>query len=50
VMALGGKYDETIRQRMEFSEDYQHYWRIRNLIEPAFYTIHETEIIQQDSQ
>jgi 3-deoxy-D-manno-octulosonate 8-phosphate phosphatase (KDO 8-P phosphatase) len=50
IMALSGKYNETIRERMEFSNDYKHYWQMRNLIEPLFYTTNETVIIQQTPQ
>lgn len=47
AMALSGNYNETIQQRLEFSDDYKHYWQIRNLVEPTFYTTNESVIIQQ---
>jgi 3-deoxy-D-manno-octulosonate 8-phosphate phosphatase (KDO 8-P phosphatase) len=50
IMALNGKYNETIQQRMDFSDDYKRYWQLRNLIEPAFYTTDENVIIQQTPQ
>jgi 3-deoxy-D-manno-octulosonate 8-phosphate phosphatase (KDO 8-P phosphatase) len=50
IMALSGKYNETIQQRMDFSDDYKRYWQMRNLIEPTFYTTDENVIIQQTPQ
>ncbi|HEX4372759.1 MAG TPA: hypothetical protein VHZ50_05570 [Puia sp.] len=50
IMALHGKHNETIQQRMDFSDDYKRYWQMRNLIEPAFYTADENAIIQQTPQ
>jgi 3-deoxy-D-manno-octulosonate 8-phosphate phosphatase (KDO 8-P phosphatase) len=50
IMALSGKHNETILQRMDFSDDYKRYWQMRNLIEPAFYTTDENVIIQQTPQ
>jgi 3-deoxy-D-manno-octulosonate 8-phosphate phosphatase (KDO 8-P phosphatase) len=50
IMALNGKFNETIQQRMDFSDDYKRYWQMRNLIEPAFYTTDENVIIQQTPQ
>ena len=50
IMALSGKHNETIQQRMDFSDDYKRYWQMRNLIEPAFYTTDENIIIQQTPQ
>src|SRR5579863_6264193 len=47
IMALSGKHNETIQQRMDFSDDYKRFWHLRNLIEPAFYTTDENVIIQQ---
>jgi len=49
VMALGGRFDEAIHHRMEFSADYENYWQIRNDIEPAFYTMEDMTQIQQIS-
>ena len=50
AMTLSGNFNETIQQRLEFSEDYKHYWQIRNLVEPTFYTASESLIIQQTPQ
>ncbi len=50
VMALSGKYDETLRQRMDFSDDYKQYWELRNSVETQFYTTDQKAIIQQTPQ
>jgi 3-deoxy-D-manno-octulosonate 8-phosphate phosphatase (KDO 8-P phosphatase) len=50
IMALSGKYNETIQQRMEFSDAYKRFWRMRNLTEPIFYTTDEAAFIQQTPQ
>jgi 3-deoxy-D-manno-octulosonate 8-phosphate phosphatase (KDO 8-P phosphatase) len=50
IMALSGKFNESIQQRMDFSDDYKRYWQMRNLIEPAFYTTDENVILQQTPQ
>jgi 3-deoxy-D-manno-octulosonate 8-phosphate phosphatase (KDO 8-P phosphatase) len=50
IMALSGQYEQTIRQRMEFSDGYKHYWQMRNLVEPLFYTTDEAAIIHHSPQ
>jgi len=46
VMALSGKYNDTLEHRMEFSDEYKHFWQMRNSVDPAFYTTDEIVIIQ----
>ncbi|MBS1934690.1 MAG: phosphatase, partial [Bacteroidetes bacterium] len=47
LTGISGKYDETISQRMKFSETYRHYLQLRNEPEPSFYTINNSVITEQ---
>lgn len=49
LMALSGKYNETIEQRMHFTNNYQQYLEMRNKPQPIFYTSIESEITEQTS-
>jgi 3-deoxy-D-manno-octulosonate 8-phosphate phosphatase (KDO 8-P phosphatase) len=47
LISLSGKYEETIEQRMLFSAGYAQYLKIRNEVQPVFYTSIDSEIIEQ---
>ncbi len=47
LMGLGGRYDETIMQRVHYSERYHDYIVARNEPVPAFYTLADSKIIEQ---
>ncbi len=47
IMALNGKYDETIFQRARFEEHYRDYLNSRNIPEPAFYSMVDGSIIEK---
>jgi 3-deoxy-D-manno-octulosonate 8-phosphate phosphatase (KDO 8-P phosphatase) len=47
LMGFSGKYDDTISQRMYFTETYQGYLQLRNKPQPVFYTSIESEITEQ---
>jgi len=47
MMGLNGMYRETVEERMNFTETYQHYLALRNKPEPRFYTSKESKIIEQ---
>ena len=49
LTGLSGKYEETIGNRMRFSERYQQYLLLRNQTKPSFFTSLESEIIEQTS-
>ncbi len=43
---LSGKYGDTISQRMQFSDGYQKYLKLRNTAETKFYTVKDAEITE----
>lgn len=47
LKALSGKYEETIMQRANYSENYRDYLNSRNIPEPAFYSVTDGKIAQQ---
>ena len=47
LTGLSGKYNETIEQRMHFTNNYQQYVALRNKPQPVFYTIINSEITEQ---
>jgi 3-deoxy-D-manno-octulosonate 8-phosphate phosphatase (KDO 8-P phosphatase) len=49
LTGLSGKYNETIEQRMYFTNNYQQYLEMRNKPQPIFYTSIESEITEQTS-
>jgi 3-deoxy-D-manno-octulosonate 8-phosphate phosphatase (KDO 8-P phosphatase) len=46
LMGMGGKYNEVIKHRMNFSEIYQQYLAERNKSTPLFYTSKDSQIIE----
>jgi 3-deoxy-D-manno-octulosonate 8-phosphate phosphatase (KDO 8-P phosphatase) len=46
LISCGGQYDEVIKNRMEFSEQYRGYLSLRNEIETAFYSVSKKNNIQ----
>lgn len=46
LMGLGGKYIQTIEERMNFTDIYQQYLRLRNAATPQFYTSKASKIIE----
>jgi 3-deoxy-D-manno-octulosonate 8-phosphate phosphatase (KDO 8-P phosphatase) len=46
IMGLNGMYEETIEERMNFTEKYKHYLRLRNQTTPACYTIKDSIIVE----
>ncbi len=48
LKALSGRYEETIMQRADYSEHYRDYLNSRNIPEPAFYSLSEGKITQQN--
>lgn len=44
MMGLNGKYDETVEERMNFTDNYQRYLKLRNRSEVRFYTSKESKI------
>jgi 3-deoxy-D-manno-octulosonate 8-phosphate phosphatase (KDO 8-P phosphatase) len=46
LTGLNGKYEETIEQRMNFTETYQRYLALRNIPEAFFYTSKDSKIIE----
>lgn len=46
IMGFGGKFDEAIKHRMNFSETYQQYLAERNKTTPLFYTSKDAQIIE----
>ena len=49
LTGLSGKYNETIEQRMHFTNNYQQYLEMRNKPQPTFYTSIDSEITEQTS-
>lgn len=47
LMGLSGMYEETIEQRMQHSDNYQAYLKLRNKPEPVFYTGIDSEKIER---
>jgi len=47
LTGISGKYEETISQRMQFSETYKQYLQLRNEPEPSFYSISNSVITEQ---
>ncbi len=47
LMGLSGKYDETITQRVNYTDTYHQYITNRNAFEPSFYTLTYSEITEQ---
>lgn len=47
LIALNGNYNETIRQRIEYTARYQEYITARNTPNPTFYTITDSKITEQ---
>jgi 3-deoxy-D-manno-octulosonate 8-phosphate phosphatase (KDO 8-P phosphatase) len=50
LMGLSGKYENAISHRMEFSDTYQKYLKLRNTHDTIYYTPKDTEIIEQQPQ
>lgn len=50
IMGLRGLYDDTIEQRTYFSDKYKEYLRLRNMVEPVFYSTVHSEIKEQIPQ
>jgi 3-deoxy-D-manno-octulosonate 8-phosphate phosphatase (KDO 8-P phosphatase) len=46
IMTLSGKYDETISNRVEFTNTYKEYLEQRNAAETSFFTSNESQTIQ----
>ncbi|RYE24561.1 MAG: phosphatase [Sphingobacteriales bacterium] len=46
IMSFGGKFDESIKHRMNFSDTYQQYLTERNQSTPLFYTSKDSQIIE----
>ena len=46
IIGMGGKYNEVIKHRMNFSETYQQYLAERNKSTPLFYTSKDSQIIE----
>lgn len=46
IMGMNGQYEETIENRMRFSESYQQYLHLRNKQEPFFYTSKDSKITE----
>lgn len=47
LTGISDHYDETILQRMIFSEKYRQYLQLRNTLSPAFYTVADSKITEQ---
>jgi 3-deoxy-D-manno-octulosonate 8-phosphate phosphatase (KDO 8-P phosphatase) len=47
LIGLGGNYDDTIMQRVRYSERYSEYIQARNKPESAFYTLVDAQITEQ---
>ena len=47
LTGLSGRYEDTISQRMELSDSYQKYLKLRNTDSTRYYTAKDTEIIEQ---
>ena len=47
MMGLNGMYEETVEERMNFSEKYKHYLRLREQTKPSYYTV-KNSIITED--
>ncbi len=47
LTGLSGKYENTISHRMEFSDTYQKYLKLRNAQETKYFIAKDTEIIEQ---
>lgn len=47
LMGLAGNFDDTIIQRLRYSDNYKTYINLRNSITPWFYTSVESEIVKQ---
>lgn len=50
LMGLSGRYDETIMQRVNFSDDYSKYLNERNIRQTVHYTTITPNIIERSSQ
>jgi len=46
MMGLNGMYVETVEERMNFTEKYKHYLRLRNQADPFFFTSRESLIVE----
>lgn len=47
MMGLNGRYAQTIEERMNFTDTYQRYLKLRNRAEARFYTSTESKITEQ---
>ena len=47
LMGVSGRYDETIMQRVHYTENYHQYLTQRNSVHPAYYTLSYSEITEQ---
>lgn len=47
LMGLSGRYDDTIMQRVHYTDNYHQYLTQRNAFHPAYYTLSYSEIIEQ---
>lgn len=45
LMELNSNYTQTIRHRMDFTEDYSQYLKMRNFVETSFFTFDNGEIL-----
>jgi len=50
LMGLSERYDDTIMERVRYSEHYQQYIQSRNIPVPAFYTATDSKITEQQPQ
>jgi len=48
LLGVSGRYDDTIKQRMFSTDEYQQYLKVRNHPSPLFYTAVGPKIIEQN--
>ena len=50
LIGLSGRYDDTVMQRVHYTEHYREYINARNIPVPVFYSLIDSKITEQPSK